>query len=71
MWEHLKTLLHSVAIENKDIIYQRIFDAYQTICKHAGNSERVRHSMIRCVMGALIQVKDILSICYELSFDKQ
>jgi len=49
LWEHLKALVYSAAIENEQAPHQRIFDPCQTICNCHMTYERVPQSMVRCV----------------------
>jgi hypothetical protein len=58
-------------IGNEETFHQRIFDACQTVDNRSGTFEMCDRSWSDVPKGELIQVEDILSVCYELWLDNK
>jgi hypothetical protein len=49
LWEHIKTLVCTVPVNNEEALHRRIVDACQTIITSPGIFERMRRPVLRRV----------------------
>jgi hypothetical protein len=63
--------MYSAAIENEETLHQPIFMPLTLPVSVLGPLKGCGTPRSDAAMKALIQVKSILSVCYEFSFDKQ
>ena len=69
---NLKTTAYSTLTENKEILHQRNFDAFQTICNRPATFEMIQQFRIKYArVRVSIQRGDILGICCGLWLDEQ
>ena len=71
LWDHLKTLVYSTPIENKQTLHQRIFYACQTTHTCPGTFENVRQSTIRHVQACTDSGAEHFKHSCELQLDEQ
>jgi hypothetical protein len=51
LWEQLKILVYAAPVDNEEALHHRIVDGCQTIRNCPGIFERMRPSMMRCVVA--------------------
>jgi hypothetical protein len=69
-WGHLKTLVYSALIENKETLHQHILMPVKPFAIALGPSKVCDNARSGVPRRSLIEMKDILSICCELLRDK-
>lgn len=48
-WGHVKSLVYAAAVDNEEALHHAIVYVCQTISSYPCISERIGHTMIRCV----------------------